>query len=80
MTLAKSVAHLSTEITTQASILNEMDRMGEELDLVKQHVNFQNNSVGGIKQMMLTSQPIAVENPSTVHGETNPQKISKLTR
>ena len=78
VTLAKSVAHLSTEISTQNSIFNEMDRISGELDLVKQHIS--SGLSGSNAQPLLPSQSDFEKNLSNGHRETNPQKISKLTR
>ena len=38
VTLAKSIAHLSTEVKTQNSIFHEIDRLGHDLDAVKRQM------------------------------------------
>lgn len=81
VTLAKSVAHLSTEISTQTSIINEMDRISAELDIVKQQLNYQHTVPSNDTSAQPAPTPRLLPGElSNSNGETNPQKISKLTR
>ena len=59
VTLAKSIAHLSTEVKTQNSIFHEIDRLGHDLDAVKRqmqslssesNVNINNNHDSSVYQ------------------------------
>lgn len=75
MTLAKSVAHLSTEISDKNSMFGELDRISTELEKVKQHIG---SSGGNASQPNFTSQ-LECKGDNLLR-EDNLQKISRLTR
>ncbi|XP_067943213.1 uncharacterized protein [Watersipora subatra] len=75
VTLAKSVAHLSTEISDKNSMFGELDRISTELEKVKQHIG---SSGGNASQPNFTSQ-LECKGDNLLR-EDNLQKISRLTR